>query len=205
MNRSNAYSAARGLIALLVIGAIVWQLRIHLGLGYSLLNFFSYFTNLANLLAASVFLRTAFAQFSGKDAGPGVDRTRFMAAINMVIVGIVFSTLLRNVDLGSLLPWINALLHYVMPVLVFVDWIVDPPRRKVSASDMGIVALFPIAYLVYTLVRGSMVNWYPYPFLNPSVVGGYGSVALYSVAITAVFFVTGFALMALRNRARPVI
>jgi hypothetical protein len=34
----------------------------------------------------------------------------------------------------------------------------------------------------HSLVRGGLVNWYPYPFLDPTH-GGYGSVAGYIVAI----------------------
>jgi hypothetical protein len=32
------------------------------------------------------------------------------------------------------------------------------------------------------MVRGAIAGWYPYPFLDPSD-GGYGTVALYVVAI----------------------
>lgn len=185
---------------LLVLTAIGWQFRIHVQLQYSVLNFFSYFTNLANLLAALVFIRTASKQLTGAPVTTLDDALRFMAAINMVIVGIVFAILLRNVDLGSLRPWINILLHYVMPVLVFVDWLIDPPRNKINLGLLLRVLLFPIAYLAYTLIRGNQLNWYPYPFLNPVTVGGYGNVAMYAAGITIVFVMTGLALMKTANR-----
>lgn len=41
----------------------------------------------------------------------------------MVVVGIVFALLLRTMDLGSLLPWVNFLLDYVMPAVVLLDWL----------------------------------------------------------------------------------
>ena len=34
------------------------------------------------------------------------------------------------------------------------------------------------------MVRGALAGWYPYPFLDPAN-GGYGTVALYVVAILA--------------------
>jgi len=45
----------------------------------------------------------------------------------MAIVGIVYGILLRDEDLGALLPWINVVLHYVMPVVVVLDWLYQPP------------------------------------------------------------------------------
>ncbi|CAM3941437.1 hypothetical protein BALU111458_07600 [Bacillus luti] len=34
-------------------------------------------------------------------------------------------------------------------------------------------------------MRGPLVNWYPYPFLDPRI-GGYGRVFLYSIGIAVV-------------------
>ena len=39
--------------------------------------------------------------------------------------------------------------------------------------------IFPVLYLLYVVLRGHSLDWYPYPFLNPATVGGYGIVALY--------------------------
>jgi hypothetical protein len=30
---------------------------------------------------------------------------------------------------------------------------------------------YPVLYLVYSLVRGAFVDWYPYPFINPVTSG----------------------------------
>ncbi|MFP3387086.1 Pr6Pr family membrane protein, partial [Tritonibacter sp. SIMBA_163] len=43
--------------------------------------------------------------------------------------------------------------------------------------------LYPVAYLIYTLLRGLVVEWYPYPFLDPGN-GGYIQVAISSIVIT---------------------
>ena len=41
------------------------------------------------------------------------------------------------------------------------------------------------AYLIYSTIRGLIVDWYPDPFLNPDEVGGYGGVAAHAVGIAA--------------------
>ena len=75
--------------------------------------------------------------------------------------------LLRDVDLGALRPWINVLLHYVMPVVVVAGWLRRPVRTQRGATGWLPVLAFPLAYVAYVLVRGAMVGWYPYPFLDP--------------------------------------
>lgn len=65
--------------------------------------------------------------------------------------------------------------------------------------------LFPLAFLVYTLIRGPLAHWYPYPFLDPSH-GGYGRVVIYSGAIAlemfALSFLTGWIGNVLGRKAR---
>jgi len=194
-------SVLRLVFGLLTLVAIGWQLAIHVRMGFDVVNFFSYFTNLSNLFAALVLLLTAFRFFSGRGTPGSSDRLRAVSVVNMAVVGIVFAVLLRNVDLGSLLPWINAWLHYVMPCAVVLDWLLQPPRTKPGGGQqLLLIQIFPLAYLVYVLVRGSSVGWYPYPFLNPANVSGYGGVAAYAVGIALTFFVGGWMLLALGNR-----
>jgi hypothetical protein len=86
-----------------------------------------------------------------------------------------------------------------MPIVVIADWLYQPPLSKVSAKQALWWLAFPLTYLVYTLIRGSITNWYPYPFLNPDKVGGYGGVALYCVAILAAFMLFSWAIRRLGN------
>jgi FAR-17a/AIG1-like protein len=187
--------AARLILGGLTLFAIGRQLAIHLAGGYSIVNFFSYFTNLANLLAAGMLLRTATLSSAGREPSPGEQRLRAMAVVYMTVVGVVFSILLRNVDLGGLRPWINVLLHYVMPVAIVADWLIQPGRPPNNARDWVLVPAWPLVYVVYVLVRGALVGWYPYPFLDPKL-GSYGRVALHVVAIVALFLLTQWAVAA---------
>jgi hypothetical protein len=186
----------RLLLALLTLAAIGSQWVIHLQLGANRVNFISYFTNLANLVAAAVLLVTARPRAT---AG-AFDRLRSFSVINMTVVGIVFWVLLRNADLGPLLPWVNFVLHYLMPCAVVLDWVLEPPSIWLGAKDLGRCLIFPAAYLAYTLVRGAQVGWYPYPFLNPDRVGGYGGVVGYGVGITVLFLMVGGLLLFIGNR-----
>lgn len=191
-------SVVRALLATLALTAIGQQFLLHIGASYNTLNFFSYFTNLSNLFAAFVLLLSMASRSSQTAALRDV--VRYISAVNMAVVGIVFFVLLRNVDLGALLPWVNFVLHYIMPVAVVLEWLLRPPTSRLKAWYLALALVFPAAYLVYVLLRGAAVGWYPYPFLNPANVGGYGGVAVYSMGIFVTFLVIGGALLAAGNR-----
>lgn len=193
-----AVAALRSGFGLLVLAAVGTQLVLHVRSGYNIVNFFSYFTNLSNLFAAVVLLMGARATFSRRDA-PG-ELARAIAVVNMTVVGVVFAILLRNVDLGDLRPWVNTVVHYLMPCVVVIDWLLLPPKARLGLKPLLLVLVFPVLYIGYVLVRGSLVNWYPYPFLNPLNVGGYGGVAMYVVGIALAFVVATGALLAVGNR-----
>lgn len=197
-------AALRFLLGGVTLAAVGIQLGIHVGHGYNVLNFFSYFTNLGNILAAAVLLVESVLVWRGKELGPAWQLMRCVSVVCMALVGIVFSALLRDVDLGSLLPWINAWLHYVMPVAVVLDWLVQPPRTSIPVRSLWIAVLFPLAYLAYSLVRGAAISWYAYPFLNP-VSGGYGAVVLTCVIIAAAFLAVSAVLLLAGNRIRPLV
>ena len=187
----------RTALATLALTAIGRQLMLHIAGSYSVLNFFSYFTNLSNLLAATVLLLCAFTTSSSNQRSIGL--ARYVSVVNMSVVGLVFAVLLRDVDLGSLLPWVNLVLHYVMPVGVVLDWLVNPPALKLRSNSLFLALIFPAIYLAYVVLRGAATGWYPYPFLNPANVAGYGGVAMYSLGITSTFFLASWLLLAVGN------
>ncbi len=194
--------ALRIALAALTLAAIGTQLGIHVDMGASVLNFFSYFTNLSNLMSAGVLLLLGFARNADAPA-PWLARLRAISAVNMVVVGLVFAVLLRNVDLGALLPWVNFVLHMLMPVAVALDWMLRPPAgSRMGWRDVLWCLPFPAAYLVYSLVRGNATGWFAYPFLDPAHVGGAGGVAMYGVGIAVTFVAAAWVLFAIGNSRR---
>ncbi|HSW65530.1 MAG TPA: Pr6Pr family membrane protein [Bacillota bacterium] len=193
--RVKAVALFRLIFALLTFTAIAVQLIRHNSYGYSLVNFFSYFTNLSNIFIAGVLLYGGYILLRGQKEGKTFELVRGAAVLCMIIVGIVFSILLRKEDLGTLLPWVNTVLHYVMPVVALLDWLLMPPKIVLRRIHLVCWLVFPLGYLTYSLTRGAATNWYAYPFLDPQKVNGYLGVSLYCVAIMIVFLVTGWALI----------
>jgi hypothetical protein len=207
MTRRLIVIAYRWIVAGLVVAAIVTQL-IHTrdtrppG---SLVNFFSFFTIESNIIAAVVFLVGAMP--NREPAGKWYDLARGAAATYMSVTGLVYAILLSDVPPGvdSTIPWVNEVLHYLMPLVVFLDWLFVPPRHPIRVREALTWATFPLAYAVYTLNRGANVHWYPYPFLNVDMHGLRRVIVnCVGIGIGAVIFVLAIAWLgnAMRNGRR---
>jgi hypothetical protein len=177
----------RGLLGLLTVAAITTQVIASAQTpSFSPVNYFSYFTIDSNLIAAAVFLVAAARRRRAQSST--VDLLRGAAVVYMVVVGVVFTLLLRGTDVDTAIPWVNTVVHELMPMVMVADWLVDPPAARLRLSQGALWLTFPLAWIVYTLIRGAVTGRYPYPFLNPAN-GGYESVATYSVGILALFMV----------------
>lgn len=177
--------------ALLGFSSIVTEMAVTMERGtFKAENFFSYFTIETNILVVIMLLMSAVAIAAGKNSK--LDLFRSATTVYILVVGIGFSALLSGLEGVKLtaVPWDNVVLHYIIPVAVFADFMTDRPRRKLPFKRALLWLLFPIVYATYALVRGGLTGWYPYPFLNPDVSGA-GSV----VATIVGLFALGFALV----------
>lgn len=198
MSRRNLLIAYRLAFALLALAAVVAQVVISTGRPtFSLANFLSFFTIESNLLAAGVFLAGAAASSRDREVSPTL---RGAALIAMTMTGIIYTLLLSGLEesLQTATPWVNTVLHYVMPVVVVIDWLVDQPARRLALRDAAVWLAFPLAYVAYSLLRGPLVDWYPYPFLDPRD-QGYAAVALTSTVIALLVVAAVLAVVWLTN------
>ncbi|MDV6261508.1 Pr6Pr family membrane protein [Rhodococcoides yunnanense] len=164
------------------------------GLGsptFSLVNYFSYFTVISNVATVLVLIVGGVID----PRSPGWQLVRGAVTLYMVITGIIYAVLLANIDVGVADPWTNNVVHRIMPVVLLLDWILAPPRRQISEPRGLTWLLFPLIYGIYTLVRGPVVDWYPYPFLDPRSQG------YLALTVGLVVLTVAFALMALAVNA----
>jgi hypothetical protein len=181
--------------------------------GVPAVNFFSFFTIESNILTIAAFLIGAILLIRSTEPDPlwfGVGRAAVTAY--MATTGIVYNTLLRGVEVseGATLGWSNEIVHVIGPILMVLDWLFAPGRRRLEWKHIWIVVIFPIVWAIYTMIRGPFVDdptqavlnpdyaggWYPYPFLTPvTSAQGYVSVAFYVVLIAAVIGLVGAAVI----------
>lgn len=152
-------------------------------------DFFSYFTVEANTLAVISLVLSSFAAAT-RTTRRSLDVYRGAVTLYMTTTILIFIVLLSGYPASELtaVPWDNTVLHYVMPIVVILDWLVAPPRVTVAFRSALLWLAFPLAYLAYSLIRGRIVSWYPYPFMDPSH-HGYLGVAVTSLVIAVVLAV----------------
>jgi hypothetical protein len=173
----------RALFGALGVAAIVTQLADLAGKGVlNPVNFFSYFTILSNTLAVVVLLTGATVWRDRRSLA--WDMLRGAAVLYMTVTLIVFALLLSGTDVDTAIPWVNAVVHQLLPVVMIVDWLIDPPANPLTIRQGLAWLIPPLVWIVYTMIRGPIAGWYPYPFLDPAN-GGYGSVAVTTLVILA--------------------
>jgi uncharacterized membrane protein SirB2 len=173
--------------ALLVIGAVTTQISYSSDqLVLSLGDFFSYFTILSIIFATATFIVSALALVNPKSDKDRriLDYLRGAAVTFILVSGIIYSTLLNNADVNTPLAWVNMVLHYLFPLIVLADWLFDRPTGSIVYKNARYWLVFPAAYVVYSLIRGASIGWYPYPFLDVSK-HGYVVVLASSIALLA--------------------
>lgn len=216
-----AWAIVRIATTVALVASIVAQLQATLNVAdikgrdvpTTIINFFSYFTMLSGAISAVVFLIAGIWLLTRGSTTQWEPRWMSFLLVScgtyMIITGIVYSLLLRDSppEAGTSYVWANEMLHTLAPIIFFFDVVFRIARPRLPWGAIGIALVFPIAWLIYTLGRGEAAvdpvggtdYWYPYPFLNPHEMGGFGGVAIYCVGILAAIVVIAF-LAILRTR-----
>lgn len=166
-----ALSAAAGLvlgIAIAIAGAYPMK-AVEPGLfqseGESMLgrlsDFAMYFTHWSNAIVAIV-----FALLAVRGRAP---RFLLLDALLMIIVtGLVYNAILAP-NGPSPHGWdlvVNALVHQITPVLAVVVWAACGPRDQLDRRLIPSALVIPIVWIILTLLRGAVIDAYPYGFIN---------------------------------------
>ena len=143
--------SGRGLLALfrlafglLTFVAIAVQLKTLADDGkLDLVNYFSYFTILSNLIGATLLLVGAARWRAARSTG--MDLLRGGAVVYLTVTFIVFALLLSNTDVDLAIPWVNSVLHEIIPIVIVIDWLIDPPVVRLSMRQGLLWLSFPAA------------------------------------------------------------
>ncbi|MFC6116786.1 Pr6Pr family membrane protein [Sporosarcina thermotolerans] len=164
------------------------------------------FTIQSNLLVSVTFLLSVFAIRSRKQhLTPLLDFFKNCSIIYMFIVITTYHFLLASGGeyVGTRIIT-NFTLHYLLPIFVFMNWIVFEVKKKFSYKHIFLWMLFPLLYCVVSLLRGLVDGFYPYFFLNPTGVipegvGSYANVAVFIIAYLCVYIILGIVLILLNR------
>ena len=210
--------AWHGCIAVLVLFALVVQLWIAAdapavppghavgtlagtALAGRLVRLLSFFTIQSNILSGVVAAQLAV---NADRDGRGWRVLRLAALFGITVTGIVYATVLARVHepRGWQQTSTNTVVHYVVPIMMVAGWVLFGPRPRIDARVLRLSLIWPLLYFGYTLVRGAITTWYPYPFVDVNT-QGYGRVVINAVLVTLVLGAVAGAYL-LGDRRLPV-
>ena len=168
--------------------------------GGRIANLFCFFTIDSNLLVAvtSALLALGVARATGPFRVLWLD-----ALVGIIVTGVVYQVALAGLyDLHGLSLFSDTMLHKVSPILFVLGWLLVAPRGALTWRTVWWSLAYPLVWLAFTLVRGAITGFYPYPFLDAGE-QGYGSITVNCLVIAAFFIGLGVGALALdRTLAR---
>ncbi len=127
-------------------------------------NVFCFFTVQSNVIVGITCLLLAHDPTRSSTA---FKTFRLTGVVAITITGIVYHSVLRQLlDLESWALVADNALHTVSPIMVVVGWLTFGPRGLTSPRIARLSVVFPVCWLVFTLIRGPIVDFYPYPFVD---------------------------------------
>lgn len=161
----------------------------------AILFYFSFFTILTNILV--VLSHFANLGFGGTMLSRfRTPRWRAGIAVAIAVVGIVYALVLAKTWQPRGLWWIaDVLLHYVAPTIYIGWWLLAGRTGTLRWSDTIRWLVWPLAYVIYALLRAPVAGEVPYPFLDYGALG-WAHVIAALLAILALFLMLGGLLVA---------
>ncbi len=162
--------------------------------GGRIANLFTYFTIDSNLLVTA----TAVLLALGLARGGELFRVLWLdALVGIIVTGVVYQVALAGLyDLHGLSLFSDTLLHKVTPALFVLGWLLVGPRGALGWRTVWWSLAYPLIWLAFTLPRGAITGYYPYPFLDANE-QGYGAVTVNCLVIAAFFIALGIGALAL--------
>jgi hypothetical protein len=138
----------------------------------TIIRFFSFFTILSNILVSMVStgsLAKPGWQWRQWTEKPGVQTA---STVYILVVGLVYNGILRFLWAPTGLQWlVDECLHTVIPLLFLAHWFLFTPKKNLSYKMIPGWLAFPTIYILFIAIHGAVTDWYPYPFINVTMIG----------------------------------
>lgn len=152
------------------------------------LNQFTFFTIQTIILVAVASLLLAV---SLERRSTAFGALRLIGIVGVTVTAAVHHTLLAHLTERAGADFVaDMLLHTIVPIATVLGWLAFGPRGLVSWPAVRWSVVFPAAWGALTLIRGPIIAWYPYPFLDVIDLG-YGLTLLNGVGIAIGYFLLG--------------
>jgi hypothetical protein len=165
-----------------------------------IVTYFSFFTILTNFLIAiqaSVAACLPSSNLGRVFLRPGVTAA---STVYIAFVGAGYSLLLRHIwDPEGLQKAADVLLHDVVPLIFVLCWLVYLPKARLAWKALLPWLSYPLAYLIFVLLRGALTQRYPYYFIDVTKLG-YPRVLFHSALLLCALLVLSSVVLAVSQR-----
>lgn len=157
-------------------------------IGQELVRSSSYFTIQTNILVA-VWLTVAVFYRNSENTHPLLQpRIRGALTVYITVTCLVYAILLAPLwEPTGLHLFATTITHYVTPLAFILDWLLFEKRQTYQWRYALYWLAYPLAYLIFSQIRGALTGSYLYPFLDRSSLGWDGLAQ--NTAGLVVFFV----------------
>ena len=163
-------------------------------------NVFAYFTIQSNLLLGGTTLMLVLQP--DRQQSTLLRTLRLNGVLCIAVTGIVYHLVLAPLDdMSGWAAVANFLLHTAAPVVGVLGWLLFGPRGRTDPRIVAWSIVFPLLWLVFTLIRGEFVGFYPYPFVNVTE-HGYPRVLLNCLLVAVLFLALAAGATYLDSRLR---
>ena len=136
------------------------------------ISMLGYFTILTNTFAAVVLTILGLLPNSGIGKVLATPKVFGCVVSSMLWVGIGFHLLLSEYWSPDGMEAVsNYLNHYIVPSALLIIWLVFPPEVQIPKRTPLLWEIYPVIYGAYIIIRGEIIDKYPYPFFDINVIG----------------------------------
>jgi hypothetical protein len=206
MKSTRIVAVFRWVAAAAILSSVVWQVTDRMANNlFRPAEYFSYFSIQGTIIAGALLAFTGWMSWQGIAETKWVTIARVSAATYAIVISVVYNALLRDSpldprDAGYDWPVIpNEIMHVWAAVIILLDWLIFAGYAKLRLRASLWVAVFPLAWLTFSVTRGILDGWWAYWFLNPNESAGIAGMLQYVAGITALMIGLGFILIGLRK------
>ena len=206
MGSSRIVAVLRWLAAVTILSSVVWQVTDRLAHNlFRPAEYFAYFSIQGTLIAGVMLAYAGWLSWDGTAEKKQVTIARVSATTYSIVTAVVYNALLRGSpgdirDAGYAWPVVpNEIMHVWAAVLILLDWLLIAGYRHLKLRASLWVAVFPLAWLAFSVTRGMLDGWWAYWFLNPNEPAGIPGMLEYIGGITVLMIGLGFLLLLARR------
>ena len=209
------YNTSLGLVSILtgsaLLGSVAWQVTDRLANNnFRPGEYFAYFSIVTAIVAGAFLVAAGVGLAQNKEGSKKTEIARLSFTVAMIVVGVVYHLLLADAPgdvrdgdyVWPVLP--NEVIHTYGPILIVIDYLLSHKAFRIKLRAALWVAVFPLTWLVFSVIRGLVTNWWPYWFINPNEEGGVPGMLTYIAAITSFFLILGFLVLGIKKLIQKV-